>query len=519
MPDRSSRRSTPGALRVPGLSSRRDFLKFAPLAAVAEGARARPGKPNIIFILADDIGYGDLSCYGAERVRTPNVDRIAREGIRFTDAHAPASVCTPTRYAALTGQYAWRNPAGDHILSGEAPLSIDPSTTTLASMLKRAGYRTGHVGKWHLGVGERSRSLDWNLEIRPGPLELGFDYAYYYPATNDRVPCVYVENHRVAGLTAGDPLAISYAKQLGNEPTGREHPEMLKLKLLAGHDGTIVNGISRIGFMSGGKPAWWDDERMADTLTAKAVEFIEEKRSAPFFLYFATSNIHQPRWPHPRFRGAGGCGTRCDSIAEFDSSVGAVLAALDRKGLTDNTLLVISSDNGPAMDDGYQSFDVRDANGHDCNGPWRGYKGSLYEGGHREPFLARWPGRIRAGSQSGELLCLVDLLATMAAAAGQKLSGNEGPDSFNLLPALLGQARRPVRDHLVLQGNGSGRLAVRRGPWKLILATKPGESPELYNLESDPGETRNAAEERPGVVAELSRILAHNMAQRRSRPQ
>ena len=443
-------------------------------------------------------------------MKTPNVDRVAREGVRFTDAHSSASVCTPTRYAALTGQYAWRNPAGDHILSGEDPLAIDPTTTTLPSLLKRAGYDTGIVGKWHVGVG--AGDLDWNREIRPGPLEVGFNYAYYYAATNDRVPCVYIENHRVAGLDPSDPLAISYGRKIGNEPTGRDHPELLKLALVEGHADTIVNGISRIGFMRGGKSAWWDDERMADTLTAKAVSFIEQKRNAPFFLYFATSNIHQPRWPNPRFRGRSACGTRCDSIVEFDASVGAVLAALERRKLVENTLVVISSDNGGAMDDGYMSFDVRDANGHRFSGPLRGGKGSLYEGGHREPFIARWPEHIQAGSESRELLCLVDLLATFGAVAGQSLAPAEGPDSFNLLPALLGRkSRLPLRDHLVMQAVNGRSLAIRRGPWKLI-------PPELYNLDRDLGETTNLAEQHPEIVRELSELLAQTRSRGRSRP-
>ena len=496
---------------------RRDFLKIAAAGpAIAQRVLAAP-LPNILFILADDIGYGDLGCYGATRVRTPNVDRVAREGVRFTDAHSSASVCSPTRYAALTGQYAWRNPAADHILSGEDPLAIEPGTTTMASLLKRAGYDTGLVGKWHVGVGRGG--LDWNGDIQPGPLEVGFDYAYYYAATNDRVPCVYIENHRVAGLDPRDPLKISYAQKIGSEPTGREHPEQLKLKLLSGHDGTIVSGISRIGYMSGGKSAWWDDERMADTFTAKAVRFVEQKRAAPFFLYLATSNIHQPRWPNPRFRGTTGCGTRCDSIAEFDATVGAVLAALDRRGIANNTLLIVSSDNGGAMDDGYQSFDVRDANGHRCNGALRGFKGSLYEGGHREPFLARWPGRIRTGSTSSELLCLVDLPATFAALTGQRLSARDAPDSFNLLPAILGQPlSKPIRDQLVMQATSARLLAIRKGPWKLIPATKPGGAPELYNLDSDPAEARNVAGEQPGIVRELSALLEKIRARGRSRP-
>ena len=463
--------------------------------------------PNVVFILADDIGYGDLACYGGTGLHTPNVDRLAREGIRFTDAHAPASVCTPTRYAFLTGQYAWRNPAADHILSGEAPLAIDTGALTVPSLLKRAGYTTAVVGKWHMGLD--SRQIAWNGEIKPGPLEVGFDYAFFYPATNDRVPCVYVENHRIVGLDPDDPLAISYGAKIGSEPTGREHPELLKLKLREGHDGTIVDGISRIGFMTGGKAAWWKDEEMADTLASKAVAFIERSKS-PFFLHFATHNIHQPRWPNERFRGTSGCGTRCDSIQEFDASVGRVLAALDRRNLAANTLVIVSSDNGGAMDDGYDSGDVRDAHGHQCNGVLRGYKGSLWEGGNREPFVARWPGRIKAGAQSDELLCLVDMLATFATLTGQALPADAGPDSFDMLPALLGEKRtKPLRDHLVMQANGSRTLAIRQGPWKLIPALPAGgKGPQLYNLRDDVRETNDLAGQHPEIVKELTDLLA-----------
>ncbi len=493
-------------------SKRRDFLKLAALGVVAPTRAARPARPNVVFILADDIGYGDLGCYGANRVRTPNVDRLAKEGIRFTDAHASASVCTPTRYSFITGQYAWRNPAADHILSGEDPLAINTDTVTVPSLLKRAGYTTALVGKWHLGLD--NGDINWNGDIKPGPLEVGFDYAFYYPATNDRVPCVYVENHRIVGLDPNDPIAISYRRKIGKEPTGREHPEMLKLKLLEGHDGTIVDGISRIGFMSGGKAAWWRDEEIADTLTGKAVAFIEQNKSRPFFLYFATHNIHQPRWPNPRFKGTSSCGTRCDSIQEFDTSVGALLTVLDRLRLTSNTLVIVTSDNGGIMDDGYQSFDVRDANGHRCNGVLRGYKGDLWEGGHREPFIARWPGKIKPGTESDELLCLVDMLATCAAITGQALPADAGPDSFNMLPALLGARRHEhLRDHLVMQA-GPRALAIRKGPWKLI----PVGRVQLYNLRDDLAETNNLAAQRPDLVKELSDLLAQLRERGRSRP-
>jgi len=520
---------------------RRDFCKVLGLGAAAmlaprwlgpASAETAARKPNIIFILADDIGYGDLGPYGATKVKTPNVDRLAREGVRFTDAHAPAAVCTPTRYAFMTGQYAWRNPAGAGILSGEAPLAFDPAMTTTPSILKQAGYTTGVVGKWHMGLGKGD--LDFNKEIRPGPLEVGFDYAFIFPATGDRVPCVYIENRRVVGLDPSDPIATSYKNKIGSDPTGKENPELLTMKPSHGHDNTIVNGISRIGFMSGGKAARWKDETLADTFAGKAVAFIERSKDQAFFLYFATHDIHVPRVPSPPRKGKSGCGTRGDVIQQFDDAVGKVLETLDRLKLADNTLVILSSDNGGVMDDGYADGAIADANGHLCNGPLRGYKGSLWEGGTREPFIARWPGRIKAGGTSDEVISLVDMQATFAAVAGQALPAAAAPDSFNVLPAILGEKReKPVRDHLVMQTNGTSNLAIRKGPWKLIPgnvgggyakakakgeAKGPAAGPQLFNLADDLAETKNVAADHPEIVKELSALLDEIRTKGRSRP-
>jgi arylsulfatase A-like enzyme len=484
-------------------------------------------RPNIIVILADDIGYGDFGCYGATRIMTPAVDRLAREGLRFTDAHSSAAVCTPTRYAFLTGQYAWRNPAGSRILSGEAPLAIDSAATTVPSLLKRAGYTTGLVGKWHIGLGRGD--LDYNREIKPGPLEIGFDYAFFFPATGDRVPCVFIEDHRVVGLDPSDPIHVRYSRKIGNDPTGREHPELLTMRAFqGGHADTIINGIGRIGFMEGGKAARWRDEEMADTLTKRAVAFIERNKERPFFLYLATHDIHVPRVPHPRYKGTSDCGVRGDAVQEFDGAVGTVMATLDQLHLADRTLLIVSSDNGGIPEDGYFDGSMAAANGHRCNGPLRGYKGSLWEGGHREPLVARWPGRIKPGATSDTLICLVDMLATFAAVTGQALSADAGPDSFNVLPALLDEKTdRPVRDHLVMQTNGTARLAIRQGPWKLIpggrgeeygKSTAAASGVQLYDLTNDLGETKNLAADRPEIVAELTARLEKIRAAGRSRP-
>lgn len=487
--------------------------------AAASDARPPGRKPNIVVILADDIGYGDVGCYGATKVRTPNVDKLAAGGLKFTDGHCAAATCTPSRYALLTGEYAWRR-KGTGILPGDAALIIDPARPTLASLLKSAGYATGVVGKWHLGLG--AGKIDWNAEIKPGPLEIGFDYSFLIPATGDRVPCVYVENRRVVGLDPADPISVSYGKPIGDEPTGKANPDLLKVKLTHGHDNTIINGISRIGYMTGGKAARWVDEDMADVLAGKAADFISRHKDRPFFLYFAAHDIHVPRVPHPRFAGKSGCGTRGDAIEQFDFQVGAVLEALERHGLTDDTLVVLSSDNGPVLDDGYADGAVRDLGGHTPGGPLRGGKYSHYEGGTRVPFVVRWPARVKPGT-SDALVCQVDLLASLAALAGAALSADAGPDSLNVLPALLGESKSG-RDHLVEQ---AGVLAIRQGTWKLIpgrggapaakKAKKAGPAgPELYDLSADLGESRNVAAEHAERVKAMIDLLEKIRADGRS---
>jgi arylsulfatase A-like enzyme len=490
------------------------FLALATLAAGPAVARSAD-RPNIVVILADDVGYGDLGCYGATRVKTPHLDRLAAQGLRFTDAHAPSATCTPTRYALMTGEYAWRK-KGTNVLPGDANLIVEPGRTTLPGMLKKALYTTAAIGKWHLGLGKGK--IDWNGEIRPGPLEIGFDHCFLIPATGDRVPCVYVEDHRVAGLDPKDPIQVSYGKPVGDEPTGKSRPDLLKMKLSRGHDNTIVDGISRIGYMTGGKAARWKDEDMADTLTARAVRFIEKNRDRPFFLYFATHDVHVPRVPHRRFRGTSRCGVRGDAIGQLDASVGQVLSTLQKLKLADNTLVIFTSDNGPVVNDGYDDGADRELNGHRPAGPLRGGKYSLYEGGTRVPFLVRWPARIRKPGTSDALVCQVDLLASLAALVGQKLPAAAAPDSFDVLAVLLGKARRG-REHLV---EHAGALAIRQGTWKLIPAgTGPKKKKtvdELYDLATDLGETTNLAAKQPGKVKELRQLLRGIREKGHSRP-
>ena len=461
-------------------------------------------RPNIVLIYADDLGYGDTSCYGATEVRTPNIDRLAREGLRFTDAHSAAATCTPSRYAMLTGEYAFRQ-KGTNILPGDAALIIEPGRVTLPSVLHGAGYTTGVVGKWHLGLGVGHP--DWNGQIKPGPLEIGFDYCYIIPATGDRTPCVFVENHRVVGFNPADPIQVSYRGKVGNQPTGAERPDLVTMKSSHGHDNTIVNGISRIGYMTGGKAARWRDEEIADVITQKAVDFIMRNREKPFFLYFATHDIHVPRVPHPRFRGATTMGPRGDAIVEFDWSAGQVLKALDEFELADNTLVILTSDNGPVIDDGYMDDAVKKLGAHKPAGPLRGGKGTAFEGGTREPFIVRWPKRVPAGATSNALICQIDLLASLAALTNQKLPNHAAPDSVNVLPALLGESQEG-HGLLVEQARN---LALRQKNWKYIESAKQGArgvaKAQLYNLDEDLAEQHNLARELPEKVKELSGIL------------
>jgi len=492
-----------------------------PLGLGAQGKRL----PNIVLMYADDLGYGDVSCYGATKIKTPNIDKLASQGVRFTNAHAPSATCTPSRYSLLTGEYAWRQ-KGTGIARGDARMIIEPGRSTLPAMLKKAGYTTGVVGKWHLGLGAQGKELNWNGEIKPGPEDIGFDYSFLIPATGDRVPCVYVENNRVVGLDPSDPINVSFGQPIGNEPTGKKNPELLKMHPSHGHDQTIVNGISRIGYMSGGKSARWVDEDMADTITNKAVGFMEENKNKPFFLYFATHDIHVPRVPHSRFAGKSGLGPRGDAILQLDWCVGKLLHTLEQLGLADNTIVMFTSDNGPVVDDGYKDEAVAKLNGHTPSGPLRGGKYSAFDAGTRVPFMIRWPGKIKPG-ESEALMCQIDLFASFAALTNQKISNNEAPDSLNTFNALVGRDSKG-RDHLI---EHAGPLSLIQGDWKYIepnngpkvnrnvnieLGNDP--KPQLYNLREDLGEKNNLAEQQPEKVKQMAEALKKLRDDGRTRP-
>jgi arylsulfatase A-like enzyme len=483
--------------------------------------------PNVVIMYADDLGFGDIGPYGATSIPTPNLDRLAADGVRFQQGFATAATCTPSRYSLLTGSYPWRNPRAA-ILAGDAPMIIAPETPTLPAMFRRAGYRTGAIGKWHLGLGRGD--LDWNRRVSAGPNEVGFDRSHIMAATNDRVPCVYLRDGQVVGLEAADPIEVSYERDrvFPGELTGRRNPEQLTMNYSHGHDGTIVNGVSRIGHMRGGRAALWTDETMAETFLEQAVGFVEESAGGPFFLYYAFHQPHVPRLPGPRFKGATSLGVRGDVIAEMDWCVGGMLDALDRLGLRRNTIVIFSSDNGPVLDDGYQDRAEELKGSHRAAGPLRGGKYSLFDGGTRVPLILSWPGTVRAG-ESDALVSQLDFHAAFAELTGQRLEPGEAPDSFDVLDALLGRSDRG-RDELVLEGT-QGKTLLRRREWVYIpphqgpavsahTNTELGNSPEpqLYDLSMDISQIRNMAPERPDLVEEMSARLREILSGGPTRP-
>lgn len=488
-------------------------LAISLLAALSINAQQ---KPNVIFILTDDLGYGDLSCYGATKLNTPNLDKLAKQGIQFSNAHATSATCTPSRYAIMTGQYPWRK-SGTEILPGDAALIIPTDKPTLPKVFKQAGYNTGIVGKWHLGIGDAVEK-NWNGELKPGPNETGFDYSFIFPATADRVPTVFLENHRIVALDPADPIQVDYKNKVGNDPTGIENPELLKMKSSPGqgHNNTIVNGIGRIGYMSGGHQARWTDEEMPLTFLSKAKDFIEANQKNPFFLFYTLTEPHVPRMPSTMFKDKSGLGYRGDAILQLDWSVGEIMKELKLLGLDKNTIIVFSSDNGPVLDDGYVDGAVTRLNGHTPWGPLRGGKYSVFEAGTRVPFIVNWPETIKP-AVSPALISQIDLLASFSKMLN--IAPEDFPmDSENTIDVLLGKSNKG-REYLVEQGF-TDNLAIIQGDWKYI-EPKEGpkmnelvnielgydKQPQLYNLSTDIGETNNLAKKYPKKVKELKAKL------------
>jgi len=486
-------------------------------------------KPNIIVIYADDLGYGDVGCYGATKVQTPNIDRLATQGRMFTDAHSASAVCTPSRYSFLTGQYGWRvNSWGP--MAYDQPMIIDVDRLTIPGMLKQHGYSTACIGKWHLGFGKEGLT-DWNKELKPGPLEVGFDYYFGVPLVNSHAPFVYVEDHYVAGLDKNDPFVLRQENEAlpPNTDLPRSPVQVFPEK----------GGLER---WSGAKDAHmlYRDEMVGTKLTEKSVEWLhahnEQKKDQPFFMYLATTNIHHPFTSHPRFKGTSQCGAYGDFIHELDWIVGQITKTLDDLKIADDTLIIFASDNGGMLNEGgKQAWKAE----HKLNGELLGFKFGAWEGGHRVPFIARWPSHIPPATCSDQLICSIDMMATFSAILGHSLNPDQGPDSYNMLPALIGEPKRPIRDHLVMAPNESKNLAIRSGKWLYIGAQGSGgfhgnvggpgaiawtkqtnsdittngkireDAPDqqLYDLEADLSQTKNVIREYPKIAKKLKEML------------
>jgi len=479
---------------------------------------AETGQPNVVLINADDLGYGDVGCYGATKVQTPNIDRLAKQGRMFTDAHTASAVCSPSRYGLLTGRYPLRRNFWGPI-SPRTALSIDPAHLTLGRLMKEAGYATACIGKWHLGFG--TKEPDWNGELKPGPLELGFDHYFGIPQVNSGPPFVYVENRRVVGLDPADPFVY------GKESITQVWP--------------AKSGYSQIGGANAAH-ALYRDEQIGTTLKEKAIAWMRQTRKdRPFFLYLATTNIHHPFTPAPQFKGTSQCGRYGDFIHELDWIVGSVLKALDQMDVAKNTLVIFTSDNGGMFNQGGQ--DAWKA-GHRLNGNLLGFKFGAWEGGHRVPFIARWPGKIPANTKSDQLISQMDIMATLAAIVNRPLRQGEGLDSVNQLETLTGSPQKPPREFLIISPNNPSHLLVRQGKWVYIPAQNEGgfqqknvgdhcfggaavlrftgqvnsdivngkilsDAPpaQLYDLQKDLCQTRNLYEEHSEVVARLDALL------------
>ena len=472
---------------------RREFC----IGLTGASALAAPRLPNIIYVLADDLGWGDLRCYNQQSaVPTPNADRLARQGMRFTDMHSPSAVCTPTRYGILTGRYCWRSSLKKGVLWGYSPNLIESGRLTVPEMLRSRGYYTAGVGKWHLGLGSAEKT-DYAKPLRPGPVDHGFDYYFGIPASLDMDPYLYFENdHAVEQPTA--------------QTEGRNQPRGVFWR-----PGPIAPHLQI--------------ETVLPVLADKAVSIIREraaKPAEPFFLYFAMTAPHTPWMPEGKFRGKSQAGIYGDFVAQVDETVGVIMRTLEEAKLADNTLLIFTSDNGA---DWKESDKAEYA--HRANANWRGEKADIWDAGHRIPFMARWPGQVPAGAVSDELGCLTDLMATTASITGYKLPDNAGEDSYNLFPALMGKSKSGIREAIV-HHSSEGMFAIRQGPWKLELGLGSGgfSSPQhlqpepggpkgqLYNLAADPRESNNLYLKRPDIVARLTALLERYQAQGRSRP-
>ena len=489
---------------------KKTLIPVAVLAALP-GIAVAQQRPNVILIIADDLGYGDVSAYGQTTIQTPNIDRLARGGVCFTDGHATSATSTPSRYGLFTGMYPWKR--NIHILPGDAPLLISPEQFTMPKMFQQAGYHTAAIGKWHLGMGQGK--IDWNQQITPSANAIGFDYTCLIAATVDRVPTVYVENGLVEGLDPDDPIEVSYQHNFEGEPTALTHPELVQMRWSHGHNNSVINGIPRIGFMKGGQAARWKDDEMAQYLVNKVFRYIDERTigegNQPFFLYYGLHEPHVPRTPDTRFTGSTGLGPRGDVIAEADWCIGQLMQKLEEKGLMENTLIIFSSDNGPVLDDGYEDGARESAPLHDPRGGLRGGKYSLYDAGTRVPFFVYWQGHIRP-VVNNELVSQQDLIASLGKLIGQQVP--DTLDSREMLSTFLGKRQRG-RESMVVEA--AGRLAFRSGRYALI---PPYKGPKrnvtdnelgnvddytLYDLHADPSQATDITATHPRLLRKLKK--------------
>ena len=477
--------------------------------------KLNPSLPNVILVYADDLGYGDLSSYGGD-IKTPNIDKLADYGVLHQNAYATASTCTPSRYSLLTGEYAWRK-KGRGVVNGDAAALIPSGKQTIATIFKKAGYSTAAIGKWHLGLGNE-KGINWNETISNTPEDIGFDESFIMPATSDRVPCVYIQNRKVLNLDINDPISVSYHKKIGHSPTGKENPELLKLNYSHGHDMTIVNGISRIGYQEGGQKALWKDENIADDFVRESKKFIIKNHKRPFFLYLATNNIHVPRMPHPRFQGKTSQGLRGDAILELDDMLGSIVKTIDSLNIAENTIIIFSSDNGAVLDDGYADEAVEKSGKHNPFGEFRGGKYSVYEAGTRVPMIISWKGKIKKNT-SEALISQVDFISSVGELLNIEVDKSQAKDSQKQWNSWVGKTQKGrteivqeaiqnvlslVKDnHKYIEPSNSKMKTA----WQTGIETGFSSEPQLYDLKEDKKERNDLSKSKPELLKQLKNRL------------
>ncbi len=452
------------------------------------------GEPhNVVLILADDLGYGDVGCYGATKVKTPNIDGLAAAGLRFTDAHSPSSMCTPTRYGVLTGRYAWRTWLKSGVFQEDDPLLIEEGRQTIANFFKGKGFKTACIGKWHLGFGDKAGPKDWNLALKPGPLERGFDTFFGIPVNPNVPPQVLVKDHNVVGLDPEDPIKILY-------------PEKAAYTWL----------------MSGGTKARLIHDQLSEVLFSAAESFIDDNKNERFFLYFPTHQVHHPVHPAPRHQRSSEAGPYGDYVQDLDYTIGRVVNKLKEHQLLDNTLIIVTSDNGSYL--GEQTRLVYGANGylpkvteefdHHPNGSWRGWKTQLFEGGHRVPLIMSWPQGFQTAKVVEGLFSLTDIFRTLAGLFDTKLNDDVAPDSIDFSKTLLSDKTNKLRETMIYH-SGAGQFGLRHGPWTYFdneRSNRDGTIKKqvpsaLYKLDSDPMQSVDFLKDYPGISKNLKQLL------------